>query len=84
MLNSIQQHCSPCRYITLQDLLEQVIQGLVGVGDEQGALTRAVVVQHMHDLHCCICFACSWGPYHHGQPRLHPRFDCFYLCACVL
>lgn len=73
--------CSPCRYITLQDLLKQVIQGLVGVGDEQGALARAVVVQHMHDLHCCICFACSRGPYHHGQPRLHSRLDGFHLCG---
>lgn len=83
MLNSIQQGCSPCRYITLQDLLKQVIQGLVGVGDEQGALARAVVVKHMHDLHCCVCFACSWGPYHHGQSRLHARLDCFHLCACA-
>ncbi len=71
----------PGRHITLQDLLEQVIEGLVGVGDEQGALARAVVVQHMHDLHCSVSLPCSWGTHHHCQPRLHAGLDCLHLYA---
>ena len=36
--------------VALHDLLKEVIQSLVRVRDEQGALARAVVVQNIHDL----------------------------------
>ena len=43
---------------------------LVGVRDEEGALGGAVVIQHVHDLHCRVCFACAGWAHHHGQPWL--------------
>lgn len=44
---------------------EEVVEGLVGVGDHQGALAGAVVVQDVHDLHrrVRLARACAmvWG-----------------------
>ena len=73
MISDIQS--SPGRNIALQDFFKQGVQGLIGVGDEQSALPRAVVVQHMHDLHCCVCLASAGGAHHHCQAGLHPRLD---------
>lgn len=61
--------CSPTH------LAEQIIQGLVRVGDHQRALAGAVVVQDVHDLHRRVRLARAWWAHHHGQPRLHPTHD---------
>ncbi len=46
---------------------------LVGVRDEQRALSRAVVVQHRHNLHRRVRLARAGRAHHHGQPRLYAR-----------
>jgi hypothetical protein len=40
----------PRRDVPLHDLLEEVVERLVGVRDEQRPLPGAVVVEHVHDL----------------------------------
>ena len=49
------------------------------MGDEQRALAGAVVVQHVHDLHGCVCLARARRPHHHRQPRLSACSDSFHL-----
>ena len=49
-------------------LCEEVVEGLVGVRDHQGALGGAVVVQDVHDLHSGVGLARACrGPGHKQQ-----------------
>lgn len=63
----------------LHDFLKKIIQGLVGMGDEQCALGRTIVVKYIQDLDSCICLASTRWTHHHGQPWLHPWYNCTYL-----
>jgi hypothetical protein len=56
----------------LHDFLKKIVQGLVGMGDEQCALGRTIVVKYIQDLDSCICLASTRWTHHHGQPWLHP------------
>lgn len=49
------------------------------MGNEQCALAGAIVVEHMHDLHGCVCLACARRPNHHCQPWLRACSDGFHL-----
>lgn len=40
--------CIRWRHVPCHHLGEEVVEGLVGVGDQQSALTRTVVVQHLY------------------------------------
>ncbi len=52
---------------------------LIGMGDKEGALVGAIMVQDMHDLHRRVGLARSWRADHHCQPWLYPRLDGFHL-----
>mmetsp|Transcript_15961 Transcript_15961/g.37845 ORF Transcript_15961/g.37845 Transcript_15961/m.37845 type:complete len:271 (-) Transcript_15961:3035-3847(-) len=67
------------RDVSLHDLCEEVVQRLVGVGDQQSALVRVRVVQHVHDLNSHVCFARPGRANHHGEPRLNTRQDRLHL-----
>lgn len=40
--------CIRWRHVPCHHLGEEIVEGLVGVGDQQSALTRTVVVQHLY------------------------------------
>eukprot|EP00976_Prorocentrum_cordatum_P019339 392216-Prorocentrum_minimum.AAC.1 len=65
--------------VALHDLLEEVVERVVGVRDEQRALLRAVVVQLVHDLHRHVRLASTGRAHHHGQARVRPRADRLHL-----
>ena len=75
-----QSSCSEGGAIT-GHLAAQEYARLVGVRDKQGALRRAVVIEHVHDLHRRVCLARAWRANHHGQPWLHARPDRLHLTA---
>ena len=52
---------------------------LIGVGDEERALTRTVVVQHIHDLYRSVGLAGSGGAHDHRQSGLDARHDRLHL-----
>ena len=58
-----------------RDLLEQVVERLIRVRDEKGALLGEVVVEIVDDLHGHVGFAGTRGTDHHGEAGLHAGAD---------
>lgn len=67
------------RDVSLHDLGKQVVQGLVGMGDEEGSLVGVGVVEDIHNLDGNVRFACPWGADHHGKAWLDAGEDCLHL-----
>ena len=69
-------------HVQRHDLLEKLIQGHVGVGDDERPLLREVVVQVGNDLHSHISFAGSRRPDNQRQSWLHSCANGLHLKAC--
>jgi hypothetical protein len=61
------------------DFLKQLVQRLIGVGDNQSTLRREVVVDVGYDLHGHISFTRTGRTNNQGQAWLHSRADSFHL-----
>jgi hypothetical protein len=57
-----------------------LIQGLVGVGDQQCPLVGVVMVEIRDDLNGHIRLSCAWRSHNQRQSWLHPRHNGLHLC----
>ena len=61
------------------DLLENLIQSLIGVGDNQDFLLWEIVIEIRDGLHSDVCLACAGRADHQCEARSHTTLNRFYL-----
>jgi len=83
LLNSVTQ-TKAVAFINVEvdDLLKDLVQGLVRMGNEESVLVRKIVVEVRDDLHCHVSLASSWGADHKGESRINPGLDSLHLGGC--
>mmetsp|Transcript_12424 Transcript_12424/g.30947 ORF Transcript_12424/g.30947 Transcript_12424/m.30947 type:complete len:378 (+) Transcript_12424:2036-3169(+) len=65
--------------IPYQQLLENIVQRLIGVRNYERSLIWESVMNVGHDLHGSVRLARPWGTHDHRKPRVHRRAQCFHL-----
>ena len=69
----------PLVHVQSHDLLEELVQSLVGVGDDEGPLLGEAVVDVGDDLHGHVGLARAWRAHDHGEAWAHACTDGFDL-----